>query len=370
MKRIFFTVLAVTILWMGCDEDTPNPTSCEDIEALESLGTRDFKMGFSSWNFGPDQSDIDETYQFINSNADIYSEQIDHKIPWDAWINNTPLPTEFLGEIESKVAQRLEDHQLLLSVSLLNTDRSDLLEDYDGTIPAYTFLNDQHIEDAYFQHLQYLITQFNPNYLVIAMEVNDLKLKSAAKWNAYQLLMSNIRARLKYNYPDLLISESVTLHNWYEPEVPNPFAYITELADYINQNMDFAAISFYPFFKNQHTKAEFQETFNFLHSVIGIPIAFVETTHLAENLEISSLDLNITSDVCEQQAYLETLILNAYSHDYQFIIWWAYRDYDELWATFPPDVQDIGKVWRDTGLLDEDGEERPSYDVWELVFNK
>jgi len=327
-------------------------------------------MGFSTWSFGPNEADKDETYQFINSHADIYSEQIDDKIPWNAWINNSTLPTEFSNDIDFRLTKKLNNHKLLLSVSLLNTDRSDLLEDYDGSIPTYSALNDAKIENAYFRHLEYLISKFNPDYLVIAMEVNELKLKSESKWAEYKVLMNNIRSRLKIVYPNLPLAESVSLHNWYNPEVVNPTDFISEMSNYVNQNMDFAAISYYPFFKGQHTKSEFQQAFDFLHSEVTIPIAFVETSHLAENLEISSFNLNIEGDVYEQKEYLETLLLNAYNQDYEFIIWWAYRDYDKLWETFPAEYKDVGKLWRNTGLLDKNGTERPSFTIWKEILDK
>ncbi|MCW9714554.1 glycosyl hydrolase 53 family protein [Aliifodinibius salicampi] len=327
-------------------------------------------MGFSTWSYGPDQSDVDDTYQFISQNADIYSEQIDEYIPWSAWINNSSLPSEFEDIVQSKVAKKLPNQKLLLSVSLLNTDRSDLLSDYDGTIPSYNSLNDQKIEEAYFKHLDYLISELEPDYLVVAMEVNELLIKSESKWNEYKILMDNIRGRLKSAYPTLPLSESMTLHNWFNPEVPDPSAFISEISSYINQNLDYAAISFYPFFKGLRTKSDFQQPFDFLHNQTTQSIAFVETTHLAEDLTVEAFDVNIPSNACEQKDYLEELLNNAYNKNYEFVIWWAHRDYDELWATFPDEVKDIGKLWRDTGLLDEDGNQRPAYKTWKSVLNR
>ena len=372
MRKTFF-LLFLFLFTFGCEEtnvEPPAESTCLNNSALDVISTRDFKMGFSSWNFGPNEADVNATYQFIEANADIYSEQIDNYIPWNAWINNTALPADFVDNIAFRVTKRATNQQLLLSVSLLNMDRSDLLEDVDGSIPNYTSLNDVVIEDAYFKHLEFLITQFNPTYLVMAMEVNELKIHSETKWNEYKLLMTNIKNRIKAIYPNLPLSESITLHNWFKPEVNNPAEFITEISQYINQTSDFAAISYYPFFKGQHTKVDFQQAFDFLHANTAIPIAFVETAHLAENLEVASFNLFIKSDVCEQKEYLETLLLNAHKHDYNFVIWWAFRDYDALWETFPPEFQDIGKLWRDTGLLDENGNERPSYEVWEEVLNK
>ena len=65
--------------------------------------------------------------------------------------------------------------------------------------------------------------------------------------------MNNIRNRLKNAYPNLPLSESVSLHNWYNPEVTNQADFISEISNYVNQNLDFVAISYYPFLKGQHT---------------------------------------------------------------------------------------------------------------------
>ncbi|MFK5879829.1 MAG: hypothetical protein QM478_10080 [Flavobacteriaceae bacterium] len=370
-KSILYVLIGMTIL-SSCDKEDEdlNPLTCEDNNSLNVITQRNFEMGFSTWGYGPNEADKEETYQFIESNADVYSEQIDNKIPWNAWINNSALPVEFKNDIDNRISKGLNNHKLLLSVSLLNTDRSDLLEDYDGSIPNYSSLNDINIENAYFKHLEYLVLKFNPDYLVIAMEVNELKLESETKWDEYKILMSNIRNRIKINYPNLPLSESVTLHNWFNPEIENQTNFIFEVSNYVNQNMDFAAISYYPFFKGQHNENEFQQAFDFLHSEVTIPISFVETTHLAENLNISNFNLNIDSDKCEQKAYLETLLLNAHNENYEFIIWWAYRDYDKLWETFPAEFKDVGKLWRDTGLLNENGIERPSFTIWNKILSK
>ena len=63
-------------------------------------------MGFSTWSYGPDQEDIDATYDFIANYANIYSEQIDDKISWQAWINGTDLPASFVADIESIASKK------------------------------------------------------------------------------------------------------------------------------------------------------------------------------------------------------------------------------------------------------------------------
>ena len=372
MTKTIQLLSIITILFFsGCSEkeETLPVGPCQTENFISEFQNRNFKMGFTSWPYAATEEAVSNTYNFMASNGDIYTEHIDNKIPWNAWINNTSLPNEFTNEMDSKLAHKIPNIQLLLSVSLLNTDRSDLAEDIDGSIPNYSSLSDQHIEDAYVKHIEYLVEAFQPNYLVIALEVNELKINAPQKWEEYKELILAVKTRIKQTYPLLLLSESITLHNYYQPEVANPEQYIEEISEYAKQ-MDFVAISYYPFFKGQHSRAEFQQAFDFLHSKITNPIAFVETGHLAENLSVESYDLFIESNECEQNAYVETLLLNAQKQNYKFVIWWTHRDFDALWETFPEEVKDLGKLWRDTGLLDENGVERVGYRTWEAVLSK
>jgi hypothetical protein len=318
-------------------------------------------MGFTTWSFGPELQDVNNTYAFIGSNADIYAEHIDNKIPWNAWIHDLNLPEAFTNEITGRVNRKIAENELLLSVSLLNSNRDELAEDFDGTVPAYSSLDDPEIEEAYFKHIDYLVNRFQPDYLVIAIEVNELRLRSPSKWEGYKNLIQKVKSRIRQEYPGLEISESVSLHNLFEPDVSDPGAYIDEMINYVNQ-MDFAAISFYPFLKNQVT--DFEETFDFLHANISRPIAFVETGQIAENLIVPNLSLSIPGNQESQNLYLESLLRHAREREYKFIIWWAHRDYDNLWETFPEEIKDIGQLWRDSGLLDEDGNDRLSKFTW------
>lgn len=337
---------------------------------VNKIESRSFKMGFSSWSYGPTAEDRENNYDLIFQNGDIYSEQIDDKIPWNAWINGADLPNDFKDEIAYRVSKLNPEKELLLTISPLNTDRSELIDDWDGSAhPDYTKINDTIIENALFDHISYLINQFNPTYVLVGMESNDLYTHTPEKWEDYKDLMGNLRTRVKTAFPSVKISESITLHNWFEVDVSDQATFQAEIRDYVNQ-MDFAAISYYPFFKGQHNAKQFQKAFDFLHENVSIPIAFVETTHLANDLSIPSYNIDIKSDAKEQDEYLRSLLLNADEKDYLFVIWWSFRDYDALWETFPEDVKDIGKIWRDTGLEDENGSPRPAFESWKEVYLK
>lgn len=357
LKSILF--LTITLVLFGCKKE--ETTSDPIVEA------RAYKMGFTTWSYGPTLEAVDNTYEFIENNGDIYTEHVDNMIPWNALINEEPLPDEFINEIQGKVNRRIQGKPLLLSVSALNGLRTDLAPDFDGNPPPYDSMDDAEIQLAYVKHIDYLVEQFSPDYLVIAIEVNELRVQNQQKWEEYKSLIASVTSTIRDFYPNLMISESITLHNLYEPNVADPQAYMDEMITYINE-MDFAAISFYPFLKNLHIEGDMQEYFDYINDNITKPIAFVETSHIAENLVVPNLNLNIIGDEIEQNVYMQTLLDNAEENDYEFVIWWAHRDYDALWATFPPEIMDLGQLWRDTGILDEDGNERLSKATWSDRF--
>ncbi|MFZ6051814.1 hypothetical protein [Halocola ammonii] len=376
MKSHLILSLAILLTFAGCKKDDPEeptdstPTNdCPENAALDEIENRNFGMGFTTWPYEATQERVEDTYDFLGNNGSIYYEHLDNRIPWDAFINDTSLPEAYVNDVQGRVNNAPADLDFLLSVSILNNGRTDLIEDYSGNIPVYENLNDPEIAEAYTEHLTYLINQLDPDYLVMSLESNELLINSPEKWESYKLLMAEIRTEINTQFPGLPVSESMTLHNWLSPDIDEPQTYINEISDYVT-NFDFTAVSFYPYFKGLSSEAEFQTAFDFLHSQTSSPIAFVETAHLAENLVVENLNLSIESDECEQNDYLETLLLNAQEQDYEFVIWWAHRDFDALWETLPSESQDLAKIWRDTGLLDEDGNERPAIVTWREMLEK
>jgi len=372
MKRVDKPVLLFSFLLMGVlgcdkDEDDSELPNSQNNQILAEIQNRVFKMGFTSWPYNDQAGGQDTTYEFLEQQGDSYAEHIDDKIPWSAWINNTALPQDFINNIQGRKQRKINSNELVVSVSLLNNFRTDLAEDFNGDTLAYDSLNQANIIDAYTKHLEYIINEMQPDYFVIAMEVNELLTNSPTKWDEYKILMDSVRDRLKSTYPNLPLSESITLHN---------IAYSSssfeqlEMSNYINSTQDFASISFHPHIGGISSTSQFDAGFDYLSNNIQIPIAFVETSALAEDLIVPNLGVNIPSSEMFQRSYLEFLLLEANANDYEFITWWCHRDYDALWATFPPSVKDLGQLWRDTGLLDENGNPRRSFEVWETIMSR
>ena len=365
----WITLVIFTLLLLGCSSDNRQEIDPADDLFFDEYNTREFKMGFTTWPYAPSQEAVIDTNSFLESNGDVYSEHIDSEIPWNAWLNNTVLPDFFTEMVATRAARRTSENSMTLSISLLNLERSDLMQDVDGTVPHYSSLADDHIADAYYKHVHYLVEQLTPQYLVIAVEIDGILQFAPEKWEGYKALMADVKSRIKNDFPLLPISESVMLHNFYQPNYGVPEEVIFEVSSYIN-TMDFAAISFYPFLKGLSTISEFQAALDFLHAQVNVPIAFAETGHLSEDLTIESFDLFIAGNQFEQNDYMQTLLINAQEEDYEYIIWWTHRDYNALWETFPENLKDLGKLWISTGIINEDGLGKDAYLSWKTAFAK
>lgn len=339
--------------------------SCKKNNPQKVIEQRTFNMGFSSSSFGTEDEQQEQTYDTIQQYGDIYLEEITSPIPWGPLVANTPLPTSFLDEISYKLNHKNGD-KMILGLNLLNSNRDNLQSDYAGNYPAFFYLNDQIIEDAYYRYVSYLIYRLKPDYLILSMDSNELLLNNKAIWGQYKALMAAVRNRVKNEFPELKVSQSISLHNWEQSSVTDVAAYNAEIVGFIN-NYDFAAISYYPFYNDQHDKKSFQKSLDFLHDKVKTPIAIVESGHIANNLEGGAIN-NTESNEKEQNEFLSTLLLNAHEHEYEFVIWSIHKDYDLFWESLPDWSQAKFKTNRDTGLKDELGNDRPAFITWKDLF--
>ncbi|MEO1451609.1 MAG: hypothetical protein AAFV07_18915, partial [Bacteroidota bacterium] len=102
--RIF--ALIPLLLCLACKPSSVSPETCTTNPDLQEKVNRPFRMGFSTWSYGATNADKTDTYQFILQHGDIYSEQVDDRIPWQAWMDGNPLPTDFEADIQDRVARK------------------------------------------------------------------------------------------------------------------------------------------------------------------------------------------------------------------------------------------------------------------------
>ena len=106
---------------------------------------------------------------------------------------------------------------------------------------------------------------------------------------------------------------------------------------------------------------------NLYNMAPGKPVAIAETAFLAEDLTLEIFNGNTIQGNQDYQArYLDLLFSEMAGIDCRFITWFAIRDYDQLWLSMEEQgVDGIFKSWRDTGLIDEEGNPRLALEYWD-----
>lgn len=341
--------------------------SCKKNNPKKLIQTRKFKMGFTTNNLNSeDNQDINEQkYDSIQKYGDIYLEEINSAIPWNVLVNNTNFPSYITDDVQTRISNKNGD-QVVLALNLLNDNRTQLRTDFGGNLPYSNKISDQVFEDALFIYARYLVYRFEPEYLVLSMGSNELLINNPTLWTEYKALMLGLNSRLKYEFPELKISQSVSLHYWENPSVTDKAAYNAEILGFVNA-FDFAAIEYYPAFNDQHKRSEFKKSFKFINDKINVPVAVIKTGHLANNLEGSSIN-NTESDEKEQNDFLKSMLVNAHNYNYEFVIWDVFQDYDQIWDSLPDWSKSESKVYKDMGLKDENGLGRKAFITWQETF--
>jgi hypothetical protein len=352
------------------------PASASSTLVQTGAVKRGFLMGFTSWPYAATTEAVQGTYAFIGTNADLIVEHLDDGVPWAESLRDAPFPKAFLEKIEGRRKNRPPGTKLLLSLTPLNMGRNALAECAgNGQRPPLPEelkgkpFDDPQLLRAYANYCRRMVEFFQPDFLVTGIESNELLNNQPKEWNAYRELSRQVQSELRERFPRLPLSESVTLHKLLDRQNRGLAEYRAKIQEFV-EGHDFFAVSFYPFFLGLHTEKEFGEALDFLPTFTGKPIAITETGHPAEPLQIRTRNLDFPTDPKEQAAFVKVLLSRAQAHRYLFVTYWAARDFDELWKTFPEAVKDLGALWRDTGLIDEAGRPRPAYKTWKGWFSK
>ena len=336
---------------------------------------RPFHMGFTPWPYAPTIEALNSTNAFVTTNADILCEQIDESIPWDEALHGETFPLGFIKKMEEKQRRIGKGQTRVLYLTAMNTGRSGLLASYkdadhqaDASWESKKF-DDPDVLTAYTNYCVWMVKLFKPDYLVLGIETNEYLKNVPTDWDNYHAFSQKLHKEMKKRFPSLLLSESVTLHQLFDPKRPNPKTYTAKIKTLVNEQ-DFMAVSFYPYFLGMKSSADISGALDALRAFTKKPIAFVETGQPAETVDIPSLKYSYALTPIDQNVYLKTLLQHAQKDRYLFVIWWAHRDFDALWDVFPPEVKDLGRAWRDIGLLDENGKQRPAYTEWMKVLGR
>ena len=229
--------------------------------------------------------------------------------------------------------------------------------------------DDPLVKKAYLDYCRRMVGFFQPDYLGIGIESNELFYEAGPEvWRAYLSLYKHVYHALKEENPRLPIFASFSVHNMLKVTGVERRKRLESFLELMPYN-DRVAVSYYPFIQGGDTDvgAAFQwleETFgNF-----GKQYVFAETAEAADQLPLPGFGVVIAGTPQKQNDYLEQLTRFAQTHKTDFVIWFLHRDYDAMWEKIKDSSPEAFKAWRDWACWTRPGSWRPAHATWQQYF--
>jgi hypothetical protein len=338
--------------------------------------TRSFRLGFCP--FVPDTTPqaVNQVTQFIKENADIVAEHME-SIPWAEALSGAPFNEHLMNDWNSRKNNVPKNATIYLAVS----PGRGALGDYWGAsehdpMPAQfkgKAFNDPIVKQAYLNYCKRAVDFFQPEYLAIGIEVNELAYNAPDKAAGYAELHAYVYKELKKDHPNLPIFASFTVHGLLDTrrskaDLEHSLAFEKSLMPY----NDLVGISFYPFFGNLSDQID--SAFTFLATNFDgykKPYAVAETGEAAAQLtlNVDGKPWHIDGSPERQVTYYQKLFAFAQSHHTVFIVSFLPIDYDALWKKIAANTNPLFQAWQNNGFVDQNGTVRPAYKVWKQMYD-
>jgi hypothetical protein len=342
----------------------------------QDAGTRPFRLGFTPFPYAISNEAVAWTYARIAEDADLMVHHFDNGVPWPEALTGAPATEAFhpnlLADWTFRRAQVPAGHELLLTLTPIDLARTGLAlyrgEGEDQPLPApfagYAFDHPDVIA-AFTHYAREAIRFFQPDYVLIGIEVNLLIRNAPDQWPAYATLHREAYTALRSDFPDLPIMVSMTgidlLDGYTDADPAGQQQALADLEPYT----DYLALSIYPYMTRYMTTPVPDDFFDRIRALTDLPLAISETGYPAQTFaaDVGGTRLTFESDAQRQLAWIDRVLAAAMRDEYRFVVNFVLRDYDALWEAIGA-REDFTIAWRDTGLYDEDGGERPALLRW------
>ena len=332
------------------------------------------------WN----EAAFEDTFQVMGENSDIIGFYFDGFVPWDEAAERKPYHPVQEEEIQRRLNGIRSHQKIFLGTSLLGNDRVSLSgylgeaeTPRSGKWKDKTF-DDPEVIEAYLNWCRDLIARFNPDYFMYVAEVDagffDIE---DSRFQSLFRAIKQIYPTLKREFPGLPIVIEFMLEN---DEEMSKRAQVTQI---LLPYTDIYAVSTFPFIMTGGNPADIPQ--NWFTRVRQIapdkPFAVIETNFLAEDfyhptqgipIPFRKKRLLIPAREKWQADYIEFLLSEANKLQAEFVLYWGYRDLDQLQARLdgtggPLDsnIHGFASLSKDCGLINEKGRPRPSWSVWQ-----
>ena len=291
---------------------------------------RHFRMGFTGFPHDYSIEAVQEARSFSQKNADIIAHHIEG-VPWAELLADKSFSEELLNEWNGKKEATPKGGKVYLAIS----PGRGTLKEGEKSLPFPKELlgksyDDPTVMKAYLSYCRGMLEIFQPDYMAIGIEVNEIYQTGPNRWKAYASLHRHVYEELKKDRKDLPIFASFTLHGMLNETGPKREAMLTAIQEIIPYN-DLVALSFYPFMRGGTT--DYQGCFRWLRDQFDAfkkPYAVVETGEPAQRLKFPKSGQVIDGSPEKQEAYFKALLAFAQEHNVRFVICFLHRDYDAL----------------------------------------
>jgi len=354
-----------TLLLMGCIGVDPEPVEEEVLP-----DNRPFLMGFTPWPYDGTLEAVEWTYQTIQANGDLISHHMEEGVPWDEALASDPYPVEMVNEVNGRVGRYTGEDEILLQINPLNMARDGLSLVRNAEVNApltapwsgYGF-DHEDVETAFLHYARYMIDAFDPDYLLLGVEVNILANKDPAAWPKYVDLHASLYTTLKTDYPSLPMGVSVIAPAFF-PQWAGQYDLSTQiqaLAD-LHPYLDFLSFSIHPFMSSLLADSFPSDYFDELFAFTDLPVSISESSYPSQQWSDGSNTFSGTPE--KSRRFLRLMLEALHKADGMFLVWFSVADFDALWSNFMGE-DPLAKIWRDTGLWDESQQRRlPAY-TWQ-----
>lgn len=373
MKTIWYFIRCMSVSFLifsthACQKETIQPQDTES-----PVDYRSFYMGFTGFPYDLTSAALQKTYKDVNEHGDIYLNHLDHGVPWQEALVGAPFPNEVQTTLYEAVEARRPGNKFFLSATATSQERNKIANywnDHGTHQPLSGHWMDMPFDDpmvikAYLNYCRRIIDFSDPDYFAYGIEINASFRENSRAFKAYLTFADTVYHTLKNEYPNLPI-----MLTFQDQSFVNSRNELMELTSRLLPYTDYIAMSTYPFWQYDYPKRDADPTLfavDWLKDFRALdpnkPFAISETGYNAEDLVIDNFGVRIRGTEEWQKEYVLKLLRQAEELKASFVCWFVFRDYDLLYDKYYSQ-DDLTKIWRDNGLIDGLGHERPAFQVW------
>jgi hypothetical protein len=354
--------------------------ACDDGGSGPSEGkSRSFYMAFTPFPYDLTLEAQDYTYNKIHERIDMICHHFDDGIPWPEALEGKPYHANVENNLYDRQRRLRPGDKVYLALCPLAHDRKSLARYWGAAsnmeLPAAwenkTF-DDPDVITAYSNFLLDLMGRFEPDYVCFGVEANGGFGENDPQLGAFEKFLKSVRDNIRADHPNVPLFLSYIIGGS-GAEGARQMNLTRRFLGY----SDYMAVSTYPFIEAAGGPSGDADPDNLPQNWFTKmrdlapekPFAVAETGFIAEDLVLSSYGINIKGTAAWQEAYLRFLLQESNKLDAEFVVYFFIRDYDRVWEWMRQHGYDeFYKMWRDCGLIDEDGGARPSLAVWDAWF--